>query len=62
MGPNKPCPCGSGKKTKKCHPFGAPMIGPEPEQRNLPPVVKDRGADMMLMAVVLTLTCGRFMR
>lgn len=31
--PNKPCECGSGRKQKKCHPFGAPAFGPEPEPK-----------------------------
>ena len=26
--PNQPCECGSGRKQKRCHPFGAPVYGP----------------------------------
>jgi len=29
--PNQSCECGSGRKQKRCHPFGAPALGPEPE-------------------------------
>ena len=28
---NQPCECGSGRKQKRCHPFGAPAYGPVPE-------------------------------
>lgn len=29
--PNEKCACGSGKKQKKCCPFGSPIFGPFPE-------------------------------
>lgn len=63
-GPNKPCECGSGKKQKKCHPFGAPVEGPElPSKR--PPLVRDNGSDlnfMLMTALVLSLGVGRGIR
>lgn len=57
--PNKPCECGSGRKQKKCHPFGAPLIGPAPEPRkNDPPVVRGRDDSLMLMMLPMLIMGG----
>ena len=45
--PNQPCECGSGKKQKKCHPFGAPVYGPAPEKKT--PAKRDGDVSMALL-------------
>jgi hypothetical protein len=54
--PNSPCECGSGRKQKKCHPFGAPRFGPEPK-----PIPSDRGTrarTAVLLAAMLSCGCS----
>jgi len=55
--PNSPCECGSGKKQKKCHPFGAPMYGPE-KQPETPEERKRRKQDAQKALAVLSVFGG----
>lgn len=61
-GPNRPCECGSGRKQKKCHPFGAPLEGPELPARKRPPVVRDSCSDFLLLMAVSSLSFRRGIR
>lgn len=62
-GPNKPCECGSNRKQKKCHPFGAPLFGPAPEPRKgQPPVVSNQDPLVFLLPLVIMATMGTMRR
>ena len=41
VGRNEPCPCGSGKKAKKCHPDGEPARAAAPSRLSAGPLVKN---------------------
>ena len=46
--PNSPCECGSGKKQKRCHPFGAPVQGPGVRPKTLAEKKEDRRKELEL--------------
>lgn len=51
--PNSPCMCGSGRKQKKCHPFGAPIYGPIPEPP--PPHHETHGIGLGMVCTLATM-------